>query len=92
MTGLPIPRHDRDAKKMELLRVWLIDGAPSVVITPNLWEDPEMWGLMLADLMRHVGNSYEADGRNFDEVLSRIKAAFDAEWGHPTSSVDELDN
>lgn len=73
---------------MELIRVWLIDGAPNFVITPNLWSDPSAWGLLLADIVRHLGNAYEADGKNRGEVIMRIKEVFDAEWVDPTSAAD----
>ena len=39
---------------------------------------------MLVDVARHAAQSYERDGRNGDEVLARIRAAFDAEWSTRT--------
>ena len=75
---------------MELISVWLIDGAPNVVITPNLWNDSSAWGLLLADVMRHLGNAYEANAKNRSEVISRIKGVFDAEWAEPTSSANPV--
>lgn len=90
MKELPPPSFDAEAKSMELLRLWLADGSPTFVITPDLWDDPATWGLLLADLMRHVANAYSANGHEFDQVVSIIKSAFDAEWGHPTSSADSI--
>lgn len=73
---------------MELLRVWLIDGAPKFVITPNLWNDPAMWGILMADIIRHLGNAYELEGKDRIDAINRIKEGFDAEWVKPTSSAD----
>lgn len=87
---LPAPEIAANSQSMELLRIWLIDGAPHFVITPNLWNDPAAWGLLLADVMRHLGNAYEVEGKDKDAVIARIKAAFDAEWDEPTSSAKPL--
>ena len=87
---LPPPQVPSASQSMELIRVWLIDGAPNFVITPNLWNDPSAWGLLLADVMRHLGNAYEADGKNRSQVISRIKEVFDTEWDEPTSPADPV--
>lgn len=87
---LPPPQVPPASQSMELIRVWLIDGAPNFVITPNLWNDPAAWGLLLADLMRHLGNAYEADGKSRSEVISRIKEVFAAEWDEPTSPANPV--
>lgn len=50
-----------------------------------MWEDPAAWGIMLADLARHVANAYQQDvGLNPEESLRRIKAALEAELSGPT--------
>jgi hypothetical protein len=84
---LPIPEMSNDTRSMELARVWFIDGSARVVISPNLWADPAPWGILLADMVQHLGNAYEAQGKKRSEAISRILEAFDAERGHPTSSV-----
>lgn len=87
---LPPPILHPDEKSMELLRLWLVDGGARFVITPNLWDDAAMWGLLLADCVRHLGNAYEASGKDRSAAMARIKAAFDAEWKHPTSTGKEI--
>jgi Domain of unknown function (DUF5076) len=76
-------RKDRDAR--ELLRVWLAGDKQHVSVRVGVWDDPAAWGLMLADLARHVANSYHQD-KGFDRVkaLERIKAGLDAELSSPT--------
>ena len=44
---------------------------------------------MLVDLARQVSNAYAQAGMPQDIALQKIRAAFDAEWLHPTGSEDE---
>ena len=79
-----------EEKAMELMRIWLVDNKLRVVITPNLWNDPAPWGLLLADLIRHLGNAYEEKGYNRSEIIKRIKELLDVEWESPTSEAKKL--
>ena len=82
---LPIPEQVIETKRaMELARIWLVERKQVFVITPNLWDDPAAWGLLLVDLAKHVARAYEVQGRDAREILERIRAAFDAEWQHLT--------
>ena len=75
----------KDPKSFELLRVWVASKGQHVSLRAGVWNDPAAWGLMLADLARHVVNSYEQDsGFSPHETLQRIKAAFDLELTSPT--------
>jgi len=86
---LEAPEMSKNTRAMELIRVWLIDGKPTCVITPNLWEDPSAWGLLLADLIRHLGNAYSLEGHSREKTIARIKHVFDVEWDDPTSEARE---
>lgn len=69
----------------ELVRVWAAGGAQHVALAAGLWQDPAAWGIVLADLARHVSRAYEqTQGVSQVDVLKRIREALDAEWGHPT--------
>lgn len=81
------PDMPPDSRAMELIRVWIIDGKPTCVITPNLWSDPSAWGLLLADVIRHLGNAYSADGHDREATIARIKEVLDVEWQCPTSEA-----
>ena len=83
---LPVPPvAASDPKSVEIARVWATEGGQHVSLAAELWKDPAAWGLMLVDLARHVANGYEqAQGRNREEVLGRIREGFDAEWESPT--------
>jgi len=76
---------NRDPKSFELLRVWVANKAQHISLQAGVWEDPAAWGIMLADLARHVANSYHQDkGLHQSQSPQRIKAAFDAELESPT--------
>jgi hypothetical protein len=83
---LPIPPAvANDPKAFEVARIWASRGSQHVSLGTEAWEDPAAWGLMLVDLARHVANGYEqAQGRDRNDVLLRIRAGFDAEWQSPT--------
>jgi hypothetical protein len=77
----------RDPKSLELLRVWIADNNQHVSLRTGVWDDPAAWGLMLADLARHIVNTYEQDAA-LDQVqtLQRIRAAFNTELEFPTDT------
>jgi hypothetical protein len=86
LNELPIPQgvlqHEQG---LELLRVWAAGGRQHVAISVNVWDDPAAWGLMLVDLAKHIAKSHT--DLDYEEALSLIKKAFDAEWQCPTDVV-----
>jgi hypothetical protein len=75
----------RDAKAVEILRVWAAGGRQHVSIAAGLWDDPANWGIMLVDLARHIANAYEqARGMAGQAALERLRSGFDAEWDSST--------
>jgi hypothetical protein len=83
---LPIPDSaQQDPSARELVRVWAARGAQHVTLATGLWRDPGTWGIVLADLARHVARAYEQTGAvESGKALDRIREAFEAEWSHPT--------
>jgi hypothetical protein len=84
---LAVPPSVASARQaVEMARIWHADGKQIVALHAPGWKDPAAWGLLLVDLAKLVANAYaQAEGRNESEVLARIKAGFDAEWGSPTN-------
>jgi hypothetical protein len=77
----------RDPQSFEVLRVWVANSGQQVSLRVGVWDDPAAWGILLADLARHMANAYRQDaGLDELETLQRIKAALDAELGSPTDS------
>jgi hypothetical protein len=82
---LPTP----PANAAEVLRVWAAqDGQLVVALTPS-WEEPEAWGLVLADIARHVARAYQkAKGTAQEETLDAVLGLFAAEMANPTDDPD----
>jgi hypothetical protein len=75
-----------DPKSLELLRVWVANKGQHVSLRVGVWSDPAAWGIMLADLAKHIANSYDQDvALDRLKTLQRIKVAFDAEMSKPTN-------
>lgn len=88
--SLPIPPvMATDHRSTEIVRVWVGSGQSHFTILPLAWKDPAVWGILLADLARHVATEYSKEtSTNTDEVIARVRAAFDVEMNHPTSRVN----
>jgi Domain of unknown function (DUF5076) len=50
-----------DPTAFEVARVWVAHGAEHVTLRFDAWKNPAAWGIVLADLMRHLVNAYEQD-------------------------------
>lgn len=86
---LPRPRAVETASRsMEMARIWIVDNTQHVVLSPNLWDKPGTWGIMLVDLANHVANAYAEKGYGREQVLSDIWLASQAERLHPTAEVE----
>jgi hypothetical protein len=82
------PAALNDDKAFEILRVWVADGAQLVCLRSAVWSDPAAWGIMLADITRHIANSYVQGGSPTDmaDILTRIRAGFAAEMDSSTDA------
>jgi hypothetical protein len=68
----------------EVLRAVITDGNAQVSLR-RAFDRPEAWGVLLADITRHVGRIYalEASMRE-DDVVKKVWAMFEAEMKRPT--------
>ena len=77
-----------DPKSFELLRVWVAHQDQHISLRVGVWEDPTAWGVMLADLARHIANAFEkVENRDPVKVLESIRAGFEAEIESPVDPV-----
>ncbi|HUI76218.1 MAG TPA: DUF5076 domain-containing protein [Candidatus Acidoferrum sp.] len=77
----------RDDKADEIARVWVAGKAQHVSLLVLNWQDPAAWGIVLADLARHLVNAYEQEEQlDRGETLERIRRSFNAELDSPTDS------
>jgi Domain of unknown function (DUF5076) len=68
----------------EVVRAAIVEGNLAVSLR-RAFDDPEVWGILLADVTRHIGRLYalEAAMRE-DQVIEKIWATFEAEMERPT--------
>lgn len=79
------PAARADPRSFEVARLWIADDRPHVALRTDVWDDPAAWGLLLADLARHVARAYhQASGHEPEAVLERVPAGFRAELESPT--------
>ena len=82
----PVAKASTDST--EILRVWMVgDAGQQIILRHDAWKDPAAWGLMLADIARHVARAHTQDGKNEEEIFQRILAGFHAEIGTPTDTA-----
>ena len=80
--ALHVPPEAFDKGGVEVLRAVIIDGALHVSLR-RAFDDPEAFGMMIADITRHVGRIY-ADKFPEEQTVERIRAIYDAEMDAPT--------
>ena len=80
----------RDKASFEVLRVWIAEQGQHVSIRSGAWEDPFAWGIVLADLARHIALSHEMQDAKVDKeaFLERLLEGFHAEIDNPTDEPE----
>lgn len=74
-----------DPSSFEVLRVWNTAKGLNVVLKSDVWSDPAAYGIMLADLARHIANGcFQVSGMSVDAALSRVLEGLNAELSSPT--------
>jgi uncharacterized protein DUF5076 len=78
-----------DARSFEIARVWMASGAQLVRLRADVWPDPAAWGIVLAELARHVALAYhQREDHAIEDVLERVLAGFQSELESPTAPQD----
>jgi hypothetical protein len=69
---------------VEVMRAAIVDGALHVSLR-RAFDDPEAWGMLIADITRHVARIYATEDQFGEtETVERIRAIYDAEMDAPT--------
>ena len=84
------PAASRDKASFEVLRVWIAEQGQHVSIRSGAWEDPFAWGIVLADLARHIALAHQMQGSKVDPeaFLARLLEGFEAEIEDPTDEPE----
>ena len=82
--ALHIPPTALEQGGIEVLRAAIVDGGLHVSLR-RAFDDPEAWGMLLADVTRHVARIYASEDKfREQETIERIRALYEAEMDAPT--------
>jgi hypothetical protein len=82
--ALHIPPTALEQGGVEVLRAAVVEGGLHVSLRPA-FEEPEAWGMLIADVTRHVARMYAKEGPlTEDQVTGRIRTIYEAEMDSPT--------
>jgi hypothetical protein len=84
------PVAQRDKASFEVMRVWIAEQGQHVSIRSGAWEDPFAWGIVLADLARHIALAHQLQNEDTDTdaFLQRLLEGFQAEIDNPTDEPE----
>jgi hypothetical protein len=84
------PAASRDQASFEVLRVWIAEHGQHVSLRSDAWEDPFAWGIVLADLARHVALAHQMQHPedDSDAFAERLLEGFHAEIENPTDEPE----
>jgi hypothetical protein len=82
--ALAVPPPALEQGGYEVLRAAIVEGNLHVSLR-RAFDEPETWGILLADIARHIGRIYalEASMRE-DDVVEKVWAMFEAEMDRPS--------
>jgi hypothetical protein len=82
--ALHVPPLALDKGGTEVMRAVVIEGDLHLSLR-RAFEEPETWGLLLADVARHIGRLYAREGGISEEaVIEKVCATFEAEMDEPS--------
>ncbi len=81
---LPLPPAAQEQGGIEVLRALIVEGKLEVALR-RAFEEPDIWGMLIADVARHAARVFATEtDLSEDEALEKIRAMFDAELNSPT--------
>ncbi len=84
--ALHVPPAALEQGGVEILRAVIIDGDLHVSLR-RAFDDPEPWGMLIADVTRHIARIYATESDlTQDQVLERVRATYDAEIERPSDT------
>lgn len=82
--ALQIPPTVLDRGGVEVLRAVIVDGDLHVSLR-RAFDDPDPWGMLIADVTRHVARIYATESKlTQDQVIDRVRTIYEAEMDRPT--------
>jgi hypothetical protein len=89
---ISIEGYDFLDKSVEVARLWVEHRGPATcLIQPDRLAEPEMFGVLMVDAIRHGARAFsQCCGVSEEEALNRIWQGVDAEREHHTSPLDTV--
>jgi hypothetical protein len=87
------PAAVRDAKSVETIRAWIAGHELQCSIFVGMYKDSKFseewaWGILLADVARHVSDTLMKSGQTQSSCVEAIKESFLRELAKPTSETE----
>jgi len=84
--ALHVPPAALDQGGVEILRAVIVDGDLHVSLR-RAFDDPDPWGMLIADVTRHIARIYATEGSlTQDQVIERVRTIYEAEMERPTDT------
>jgi Domain of unknown function (DUF5076) len=81
---LAVPPPALEQGGYEVLRAVISDGQLHVSLR-RAFDEPETWGILLADVTRHIGRIFACEtAMREDQVVEKVWGMYDAEMERPT--------
>ena len=82
--ALQIPPAALEQGGVEVLRAAIVAGGLHVSLR-RAFDDPEAWGMLIAEIARHIARIYAKESAmSEDDVLERVRAIFESEMDAPS--------
>jgi hypothetical protein len=82
--ALHVPPAAHEHGGVEVLRAVIVEGGLHISLR-RAFDDPEAWGMLIADITRHVARIYATEDKFREaETIERIRALYEAEMDAPT--------
>lgn len=87
------PAAQRDENSIQMLSAWVAENGLHCTLNIGHFDgcghgEARAWGILLADLVRHIGNAWaEERGVPADETVAAVVASLNSELDLPTSAV-----
>jgi hypothetical protein len=84
--ALHVPPAALEQGGVEILRAVIVDGDLHVSLR-RAFDDPDPWGMLIADVTRHIARIYSTEGSlTQDQVIERVRTIYEAEMDRPTDT------
>ena len=87
------PAAQRDENSIQMISGWIAEKGLHCSLNIGMWEaqgkdEPSAWGIMLADVVRHVANGLsDKNGSDRNELALQIVESLWVEFKDPTSDT-----